>query len=112
MGRADRSAPNDPEEAKDPGLGSVRDEQAELVQHDGGAPHVHVGETSIPGGYHLGLYVTGRYFPDGTVALDSGHGGHEHPAMVPDADGEAGEPFTRIVTASFRVVSPESSERA
>jgi len=92
-------------EARDPDLGSVRDEQAELVQHDGGAPHVHVGETSIPGGYHLGLYVSGRYFPDGTVALDGGHGGHGHPAMLPDADGDAGEPFTRIVTASFGVVS-------
>jgi hypothetical protein len=31
---------------------------------------------------------------------------------VPDADGDAGEPFTRIVTSSFGVVSPESSERA
>ena len=93
-------------EAKDPDLGSVRDEQVKVAQHDGGAPHVHVGDTSIPGGYHLGMYVCGRYFPDGTVLHDGGHGGHGHPAMLRDADGDAGEPFTRIVTASLRVVVP------
>lgn len=105
-------------EAQDPDLGAVRDEQAKVVQHDGGPPHVHVGDTSVPGGYHLGMYVSGRYFPDGTVVLDGGHGehggqagdaggdphgGHGGPASVP---GDRGEPFTRIVTASFGVVAP------
>ena len=110
-------------EAQDPDLGAVRDEQAKVVQHDGGPPHVHVGDTSVPGGYHLGMYVSGRYFPDGTVVPDGGHGehgghgpggdragadgataGHGAPGIRARRDG--GEPFTRIVTASFGVVAP------
>ena len=93
-------------EAKDPDVGSVHDEQVKVAHHDDGAPHVHVGDTSIPGGYHLGMYVSGRYFPDGTILHDGGHGGHGHPAMLRDADGDPGEPFTRIVTASLGVVVP------
>jgi hypothetical protein len=95
-------------EAADPDLGSVRDEQVQVVQHDGGAPHVHVRDTSIPGGYHLGVYVSGRYFPDAAGGGHGGHGdgGHGHPAMRGDAAGDDGEPFTRIVTASLGVVSP------
>lgn len=92
-------------EEQDPELGVVRDEQAKVVQHDGGAPHVHVHDTSIPGGYHLGLYVSGRYFPEGAEGGDghAGHGGHGHPAMVDGADAADGEPFTRIVTASVGI---------
>jgi hypothetical protein len=93
-------------EAKEPDLGSVRDEQARVVQHDGGPPHVHVPDTAIPGGYHLGIYVSGRYFPGDAVPDQGGHGGHGHPGMRPDADQDGGEPFTRIVTASLGVVAP------
>jgi hypothetical protein len=114
-------------EARDPGLGARRDEQVEVVQHDGSAPHVHIGDASIPGGYHLGVYVSGRYFPEGTGAgpdgvrgegsrHQQGHGdgdasghGHDGPAGVA---GEQGEPFTRIVTASLGVVRGERAERA
>ena len=90
-------------EARDPELGSVRDEQARVVQHDGGPPHVHVDDTSIPGGYHLGLYASGRYFPDGTAAPD---GDHHHPGIAHDPDGDGGEPFTRILTASLGAIDP------
>ncbi len=95
-------------EAKDPELGAVHDEQVKVVQHDGGTPHVHLPDTTVPGGYHLGLYVSGRYFPDGTVVLDQDHGEHGHPAALGDPGEEArekGEPFTRIVTASLGVVA-------
>jgi hypothetical protein len=92
-------------EARDAGLGSVRDEQVTVAQHDGGTPHVHVADTAIPGAYHLGMYVSGQYFPDGTSAHDGGHDNHGHPAMRLDTDGDGGEPFTRIVTASFGVVT-------
>jgi Common central domain of tyrosinase len=92
-------------EAQDPNLGSVRDEQARVVQHDGGPPHVHVADTSVPGGYHLGLLVSGRYFPDRTAAPDSEH---HHPGFAsdPGPDGDGGEPFTRILTASLGAVAP------
>ena len=93
-------------EAQDPDLGSVRDAQVKVAQHDGGPPHVHLRDTSIPGGYHLGMYVSGRYFPDGAVRQDGGHDRHGHPAMLHDVDGDGGEPFTRIVTASLGVVAP------
>jgi hypothetical protein len=99
-------------EAKDPDLGSVRDEQAKIAQDGGEAPRVQIADTSIPGGYHLGMYVSGRYFPDGTGSHDGGHGGHGRPAMVDDAAGDIGEPFTRIVTASLGAVAPEPSERS
>lgn len=74
-----------------------------MVQHDGGPPHVHVGDTSIAGGYHLGMYVSGRYFPDGTVVPGDEH---HHPAMARDPGNDTGEPFTRILTASLGVVQP------
>lgn len=90
-------------EARDPELGAVRDEQARVVQHDGGPPHVHVGDTSIPGGYHLGMYVSGRYFPDGTVVPGDEH---HHPAMARDPGSDTGEPFSRILSASLGVVEP------
>jgi hypothetical protein len=61
------------------------------------------------------MYVSGRYFPDGTVVPDGGHGEHGgqpagephggHGAPASEA-GDGGEPFTRIVTASFGVVAP------
>jgi hypothetical protein len=57
----------------------------------------------IPGGYHLGLYVSGRYFPDGTAAPD---GDHHHPGIARDPDGDGGEPFTRILTASLGAIDP------
>ena len=52
------------------------------------------------------MYIAGRYFPDDAVLHDDGHGGHGHPAMLgdTDAEGNAGEPYSRIVTASLGVV--------
>ncbi|RHW28765.1 hypothetical protein D0Z08_02630 [Nocardioides immobilis] len=96
-------------EGRHPDLAAVRDEQVKLVTHDGGAPHVHVHGTEVPGAYHLGLYITGRYFPEGAAADEDGHGGHGghgETAVLPDADASGGEPFTRVVTSSLAVVSP------
>jgi hypothetical protein len=102
-------------ERENPELGRQRDEEVEVVTHEGSAAHVHVGDTGTPGVYHLGIYVEGSYCPDHDA--DPG-GGHDH-------DGEHGpgtphvhgpdcrlEHFSRILTTTVALELPERARPA
>jgi hypothetical protein len=77
-------------------LRKPRDEELKVVTH-GGAPHVHIAKTSVPGVYHVGMAIEGVYCPDHEPAPD--HHGHEaaHDAHPTDCDGQ---PFIRILTTA------------
>jgi hypothetical protein len=116
-------------ERRDPSVGAVRDLELEVVSHGGGSPHAHVEDTDQPGGYHLGLFVSGAYCaehsPGDQAEAGDGddheepqpagheHGGHDHaPAAGPGTDllppgcdpGCRLEQFSRILNASAAAV--------
>ena len=49
---------------RNPEIGAVRDVELEVVTHDNGAPHIHAGQPDVPGGYYLGVFISGAYCPD------------------------------------------------
>ncbi len=88
-------------------LAFTKDNQGNLVAHDGGPFHLHEHATNIPGIYHFGVYVEGIYYPG--VAASSG-GGHDHGAMVANMEMPAdntteaeGERYVRILNISVAV---------
>jgi hypothetical protein len=100
----------------------VRDVELVVVAHDEGAPHVHADQSDVPGGYHLGVFISGAYCPDHS-ATDPAQAGHDHAAAGEHDHGSPGGPgpgtdlippgcdadcpleqFTRILNASAAVV--------
>jgi hypothetical protein len=79
-------------ESRSPRLARVRDEELRPVSHHGGALHVHVGETGVPGSYGFGFLVRGTYDPG-----EDQQGGHHRVAR---SDSERIESFTRLLSAS------------
>lgn len=108
-------------ERADKTLAVMRDEQIAVVTHHGGPLHMHVKDTTIPGAYHLGVYVEGSYFPDqggaaGDHDTDHGHGGSEHAGGTPAAPhkpdaAQRGEYFTRMLNISVGVVPKPTDTR-
>jgi hypothetical protein len=88
-------------ESKNPRLAVQRDEELRVVALHGGAPHVHVDETSVPGAYHFGFLIEGIYYP-GEAGVGHGH------APRPSA---GGEPFTRLLSASVAIRSRRRGKR-
>lgn len=83
-------------EAQNPQVGHQRDEELTVVTHHGGAPHVHIEKTELPGAYHVGLWIEGVYYPEAEAAPN---GGHAHAAPAGH-----GEPFQRLLTVSVGLV--------
>jgi hypothetical protein len=101
-------------EKEKPELAHVRDEQLDLVAHHEGPLHAHVKDTEVPGGYHVGVYLTGSYCPDhasGAAGHDHEHehaaaAEHDHGQEVPCCDADCRpERFMRILAVSAGVSS-------
>ena len=109
-------------EERTPGIGAARDVELVVVAHDEGAPHVHADQSDIPGGYYLGVFISGAYCPDHSAA-DPAQADHDHAAAGEHDHGSPGGPgpgtdlippgcdadcpleqFTRILNASAAVV--------
>jgi len=94
-------------EKRDPKIAHMRDEPVQVVNHCDSLPHTHVGKTSIPGVYHLGVYVEGTYCPE----HNSSQGDHDHHHGAKSTDDvsvcgpECGyERFIRLLNVSVAVV--------
>ena len=81
----------------------IKDAEVKVVQHDNSPVHIHHGDSSKPGVYHLGVAVDGIYYPDAEQKNDHDQphhhksgGGHE--SMKGDF-----EVFTRLLNISFGV---------
>jgi hypothetical protein len=96
-------------ERRDRSIARVRDEELRVVSHDGGPLHVHIGDTRIPGPYHLGVWVEGEYRPAGMAQPPSGHG-HTAPWQTIGGGG-GGERFTRLLTLSTAVARPTAARK-
>ncbi len=81
-------------EARDGGIARLRDQEVNVVSHHGGSPHVHVGDTALPGAYHFGLLLEGTYYP-GETRVEHGHG-----ATATHGAGKGGEHFVRLLSTS------------
>jgi hypothetical protein len=109
-------------EERNPEIGAVRDVELAVVAHDEGAPHVHADQSDVPGGYYLGVFISGAYCPDHSAA-DPAQADHDHAAAgdhdhgSPEGPGpgtdlippgcDAGcplEQFIRILNASAAVI--------
>ncbi|HEA22429.1 MAG TPA: hypothetical protein ENH87_16130 [Pricia antarctica] len=82
------------------GLEFIKDKEVKVVSHEGGPSHVHVHETEIPGTYHFGIYVDGKYTPNAV-----GKNGHDHGNIENiHVNDEELETFSRLLNISVAVV--------
>lgn len=87
----------------------IKDQEGNIVKHEGGPLHLHEHDTSIPGLYHFGVYLEGVYYPSVTAAPTPHHDHmaamtHPEPASDAPAITAAGELFTRILNITLAVV--------
>lgn len=95
-------------EKKNPKLAILRDQKVDVVSHHDSPLHIHEERTSIPGVYHLGVYIDSFYYPE-TGKIQGSHGSHNvasHPSHT-SGDSTCGEFFTRLLNISAVVVNPK-----
>lgn len=84
-------------EREDETLTARRDLAVAVVQH-GGAPHLHLHDTAVPGPYHVAVLVEGTYCADHDATPEEhghdGHDGHDGSGCGPDCRPQA---FTRLL---------------
>lgn len=100
-------------ETRDPRIARMRDEVV-VVNHCGDSFHVHVEKTSIPGTYHLGVYLEGVYCPE--------HGGsdpdHHHDHDTKSVEGMCCGPtccyerFVRLLNLSVAVTKGKRKSKS
>jgi len=102
-------------------IAQLSDRRLQVARHGDGPMHLHIDQTDVAGGYHVGMYIEGVYCPD--HAASSGHDGHDHGhrhGTATTAEGKpsgchAGcrpQPFSRILTSSVAVTSDATPRRA
>lgn len=98
------------------------DRRLHVAQHGDGPMHLHIDQTDVAGGYHVGMYIEGLYCPDHGIASghDDGHDhGHKHGAATTMEGKPSGchvgcrpQRFSRILTSSVAVPSDATPRRA
>lgn len=80
----------------------IKDSEAEIVVHGEGPLHAHIAETSIPGVYHLGIWIEGLYSP--SAEQGSSTADHHDVGAVLRDDTDDYEAFSRLLNISVAVV--------
>jgi hypothetical protein len=99
-----------------------KDNLMNVVKHDNGPLHVHIGSARVAGPYNMSIYIEGDYCPDHDVASGSGGANGQHHSARSHSHGDANsgndsksecghdcvrESFTRLLTTLVPVTGPK-----